>query len=515
MRVSRWIAGILSFGMVAALNLGVPAHANPSVDSDDAESVRAAYRRLQELTSLPHSWTGDAEKCDAGATAPGYDEATGEAINIVRGLAGLKPVKISPELNAKAREAAVLMLANQTLTHAPTPSMKCYSEVGKEAAGLSNLSFGAPGANAILAYMQDAWQNNAPVGHRRWLLRPETSVMGVGSTSKTNATFVIGGGDGNPSRSWVAWPTEGYFPSELVPGPNSRRWSLSAGAAWTYDFAAAKVSVKDESGKSIPLTVLPPVRGYANDTIVWEMDPPPAVKGADVAIYTVRVSNIRKGSEVLDHTYQVRLIDGSYRPVGGGGNSAADHQGDSATQHIAPQLTSHKPGKYYPAGATSLSGRGTPGATIRLQLGSRVRTTKVGEDGQWRLGRIDMAAQGFDMTLVSTLNGKTASSSYALHFGPAPTAIAAPVVESPRRNRCHVGGPSIRFTGRGTPGTKITLRIGSRTRVAWVRANGHWSTGLIDIAPASATRVGVRYTVSAPGFSDVTAYETYTFAPSC
>ncbi|MDO4783596.1 MAG: CAP domain-containing protein [Propionibacteriaceae bacterium] len=515
MRVFRWVSGIISIGLVATLNLGVPAHAAPTVDPNNADSVRAAYRRLQELTNLPHDWSGNAEKCVAGTTAPGYDEATGEAINIVRAMAGLKPVKLSAKLNAKAREAALLMLANRTLTHTPTSDMKCFTANAKEAAGYSNLSYGPPGANAILAYMRDAWHNNAPVGHRRWLLRPETSVMGVASTAKTNVTYVIGGGDGNPGRPWVAWPTAGYFPSQLVPDQNSRRWSLSAAAAWTYDFTAAKVSVKDESGRNVPLTVLTPVRGYAHDTIVWEMDPPPAVKGADVATYTVRVSNIRKGSEVLSHSYQVKLVDGDYRSPAGSGNTSANNQGASASPHIAPQLTSHQPGRYYPAGPAALAGRGTPGATIRLKLGSRVRTAKVEKNGKWRLGEINMAAQGFDLTLTSTLNGKTKSSSYALHFGPAPKAIAAPVVNSHRQNACHVGSTSVRFTGRGTPGTKITLLIGSRTRVAWVRANGHWSTGAVAISPNRATKIGVHYTVSAPGFSDVKTYETYTFAPSC
>ena len=126
-----------------------------------------------------------------------------------------------------------------------------------------------------------------------------------------------------------------------------------------------------------------------------------------------------------------------------------------------------------------------------------------------------MAAQGFDIKLVSTLKGDVKSSSYALYFGPAPAKISLPVVKSHKQNACHVGDSSVRFSGTGTPGSKITLAIGRRTRVAWVRANGRWSTGPIGIAPKSATRVDVRYVVSAPGHSDLTKRETYVFSPSC
>lgn len=519
-RIARWIAALTAVVMVAGFNAGGPAHANPrqatpTVDPSNAESVRAAYRRLQDLTHLPHAWSGNVDSCDPGSTAPGYDAASGEAINIVRAMAGLKPVTFDAELGNKARQASLVMLANKTLTHAPDPSMKCYTADAREAAGRSNLAFGAPGANAILAYMEDGWHNNEPVGHRRWLLKPETTVMGVASTNKTNAVYAIGTRQGNPSRPWVAWPTEGYFPSEMVPRQHSRRWSLSAGAAWTYNFTKAKVSVTDESGRSLPLTVLEPVSGYANDTLVWEMDPPPAVTGPGVAVYTVKVSNIRKGSEVLGYTYQVKLIQGSYQGPSGGGSGNTGQSGSKPVKHTAPQLTSHTQGKYYPAGPVSLAGRGTPGATIRLKLGSRVRTTTVNKRGEWRLGSIDMAAQGFDVKLVSTLKGDVKSSSYALYFGPAPAKISLPVVKSHKQNACHVGGASVRFSGTGTPGSKITLTVGRRTRVAWVRANGRWNTGAIDIAPKSATRVNVRYVVSAPGHSDLSKRETYVFSPNC
>ena len=126
-RIARWIAVLTSVAMLMGFNAGGHAYATPTVDPSDAASVRAAYRRLQSLTNLPHAWSGNVEGCDPGSTAPGYDAGSGEAINIVRAMAGLRPVTFDAELGNKARKAALVMLANQTLTHFPDPSfLKAY-----------------------------------------------------------------------------------------------------------------------------------------------------------------------------------------------------------------------------------------------------------------------------------------------------------------------------------------------------------------------------------------------------
>lgn len=110
----------------------------------------------------------------------------------------------------KAREAALMMKANNSLSHSPPTSWTCYSANGSDAAGRSNIAFGYSTASVISqGYMQDSGSNNTEVGHRRWILHPFTEKMGIGSTDNTNANWVIGSTVTKPTPTWVSWPPAG------------------------------------------------------------------------------------------------------------------------------------------------------------------------------------------------------------------------------------------------------------------------------------------------------------------
>lgn len=49
-------------------------------------------------------------------------------------------VKFNSTLSKKAQRAALMMAANQDLSHFPPAGWKCYAKDGAEAAGNSNLS---------------------------------------------------------------------------------------------------------------------------------------------------------------------------------------------------------------------------------------------------------------------------------------------------------------------------------------------------------------------------------------
>jgi len=65
------------------------------------------------------------------------------------------------------------------------------------AAKNSNLAIGSAGPDAITTYIQDFGANNSEVGHRRWILYPQTQVMGTGDIPAqgtyfaANATWVF------------------------------------------------------------------------------------------------------------------------------------------------------------------------------------------------------------------------------------------------------------------------------------------------------------------------------------
>lgn len=506
MRTFRLGAATVVAALTLAAGVSGSAYAVPAVDSNDVSAVRAAYQRLTQLEKVPHGWIGDVASCRAGTASPEHEQATLEAVNIVRGMAGLDPVTFSPELNKKAHEAALVMLANNTLTHYPDPSMKCYTEAAKEAAAKSNIAIGLNGARAILGYMEDPGKHNEVVGHRRWILRPEASVMGAGSTSRTNALYVMAASNNKTKPQWVTWPTAGYFPWEMVPGNNSRRWSLSANGAWQYDFNAARVTVTGPGGKNIPVTKLEAKQGYANDTLVWEMDKPPAVTGNQVDTYTVKVTNIRRGSESLQHSYQVKLVQGSYVDPGTG---TPDVNG-------VLRLTSHSAGTYHPAGPTIFSGTGKPGARIEVSVDGQSHTTYVEQDGRWRIPPMNLPARGVNLFLTSSLDGKSVKQRYSIYFGAKPASLIPPTVDSHKAGACYAAASQVNFSGRATPGSKITMKVGGITKVAWVEADGRWTAQGFKVTPSlEKAKVAVTMVSSAPGHKHVTKVENFIFSRSC
>jgi uncharacterized protein YkwD len=310
--VRRALAATASMLLLVGITTLVPvaSASAASLDTSDPAAVAAAYAsQYVPSTTDTIGWTGSTSGCKAGATSSQSPAVTLSAINYVRSLAGLDPVSFDPALSAKAQQAALMMSANSALSHDPPSSWNCWTQTGHDAAGASNLALGAGGGKAVGLYMSDPGTGNAEVGHRRWVLYPQATTFGTGSTSNANDLYVFGktaaaGAFSNPD--WVPWPSAGYFPEPLEP---SGRWSLSTNASWKYDLSHATVSVKDADGTALKVTVDQTAQGYGNDTLVWEVAglvKPAAGKEAD---YTVTVNGMKNGSQTLSHSYVVQLFN--------------------------------------------------------------------------------------------------------------------------------------------------------------------------------------------------------------
>ena len=192
------------------------------------EDVVSMYND-QYLTTLNPSidWSGNIGSCQPGITNSAYIDATLQMINYFRAMVGLPGVQLDGALNAKAQEAALMMIAEASLSHSPTTSWACYTADGAEAAGKSNLALGNHGPRAIIAYIRDSGGGNTAVGHRRWILYPRQTSMGTGSTDARNGNFpgsnalwVISSFGSRPSNpEWIAWPPQGYVPYQVVLSP--------------------------------------------------------------------------------------------------------------------------------------------------------------------------------------------------------------------------------------------------------------------------------------------------------
>lgn len=326
------IAPPASYAAVSAVKL---------IDNFNRSAVIDAYlKQLKPGLALPTGWTGSALNCIAGSTSAENKASSLAAINYMRAMADLTPVKLTTKLNRQAQAAALIGEANKRITHSPSSRSLCYSKDGYTGAKNGNLALNATGARAVSAYIADLGANNKEAGHRRWLLYPRLAEVGIGDTEISNNIVVLGGKLTEPKNQWVTWPTAGYFPRELEP---QGRWSISFAKA---NFKNASVSVKTSDGSinNIKLTV----RGtYADNTLAWDMRLPKGYSDTnDDYEVTVTVSNILVGKKYVTRTYKVKLVqagpkgnsDGT-EPDSNTGNSGDSPDATNQTDWITPEMT--------------------------------------------------------------------------------------------------------------------------------------------------------------------------------
>ena len=166
-------------------------------------------------------WNGNISNCVPGTTTQAFRDSVLLRLNYYREMAGLaKLTGLDPTYNSQDQAAALMMAANQALNHTPPSSWKCYTQTGYDGASSSNLALGAYGPNAIDLYMGDGGVSS--LGHRRWVLYPQTQKMGSGDitgNSWQNQSNALKAWDDHiwdarPSTRYdfVAWPPPSFIP---------------------------------------------------------------------------------------------------------------------------------------------------------------------------------------------------------------------------------------------------------------------------------------------------------------
>lgn len=281
---------------------------NTSSTSRTKQQVLEDYNTYylgSNVTSSSLGWTGSTSGCNAGIVSSDADSKVAMRINYFRRQTGLPDlITIDNSVQSKVQEAALIMLANNTLTHTPASTMTCYTTGGAEAAGKSNLAFGTQASGSVTAYIQDSGSNNAAVGHRRWLLFSKLDRVGHGSTTSTNAIWVIGYNKGNTLTlpEFVSWPPKGFVPNTLA----FARWSFSI-PNQSANFSNATITMTDSSGANIPLTREPISNGYGDNTIVWIPSGISTTSTTDVT-YRINISGVTISSVSKSYSYDVTLF---------------------------------------------------------------------------------------------------------------------------------------------------------------------------------------------------------------
>ncbi|MDR2453066.1 MAG: FG-GAP-like repeat-containing protein [Bifidobacteriaceae bacterium] len=314
-------------------------------------------------------WTGSLDTCDRGTVDSASQQATFDAINYYRRMAGLDPVTENTDASAAARRTALTMAAELNISHTPPATWKCTTNNGRYLANKSNLALGTTGAVSISRYIADASsaENISSVGHRRWILSPGGQVMGSGSVrgaaGRANALVVMpntagaswsGGPTWDASQdpalsspfsitwstpNFVAWPPAGYFPHQLAQVP----WSVSTGRT-AAGFASASVSVT-KNGAAVAGVV---VNGRSGGTYSGAGDVghisfslPDAVLAAPasgaVDTYKVSITGITGSPSTL--SYEVKVFTVAQVSIGSAsfsGSAAVDRDMTATATGVTP-----------------------------------------------------------------------------------------------------------------------------------------------------------------------------------
>lgn len=196
----------------------------------DREAARQDYLANYAGSAWSYSelnWTGNADNCIPGTFSQTVQDKMLQRLNYYRRLAGCNNMlTASPGKNNWAQHAALIMQANNFLTHSVPNTAKCFTaEGGTGAAG--NLAVHNQSANPIDMWMDDDNQD-IPVGHRRWSIHTKASSLGQGMAGNYACQYIRSDNASNGYTNFIAYPAAGYQPRNLaytewiftIPGAN-------------------------------------------------------------------------------------------------------------------------------------------------------------------------------------------------------------------------------------------------------------------------------------------------------
>lgn len=266
------------------------------------------------VTDAELAWTGNTSSCDPGTISQLALDRSLVRLNYFRKICGLPYNMVwNQAWFADCQKAALMMYANNALSHTPPSSWKCYTAEGAAAAGISNIALGSPSyhsSRTISGWIEDTGAGNKAVGHRRWMLFSRAKEYGLGCTVGSSVLHCIEH-TADPITSntpaYIAYPPA-FVPQSLV----YARWSLGVTNPNSFfsgvDLSAVTVKMTDPQGLDVPLTIVSNTDdGYGDQTVVWEPTGINTTSTADVK-YHVVVDNFKLNGVAKKYEYDVTVI---------------------------------------------------------------------------------------------------------------------------------------------------------------------------------------------------------------
>ena len=236
--------------------------ASGSAQAMGRDEMRALWQELSASRSYasPYAQEPDTDRFSPGAlTQAAQADALG-CLNFLRAVAGLSPVTLNPLYTLRAQSGALLLAANDILTHTPDQpegmddALYVTAYLGTSQGNIAKFNWMRPGIliDGVTYFARDDGDANlSTLGHRRWLLNPHMAETGFGlANAKSGMSYVTmyAVDDANADVQWdsVAWPAAGVFPVEMM--RRELAWSISLNDA-VYDAEASspRVTLREEN----------------------------------------------------------------------------------------------------------------------------------------------------------------------------------------------------------------------------------------------------------------------------
>jgi hypothetical protein len=285
------------------------------------EKTIELYKKMylsSEISYIP--WNGDIDECESGTLDTSIYRKVENRVNFFRIVNGLSLVKIDTQFNKEAQDAALLIKANDKISHNPSSTMKCYSESASIGCMKSCLEFNDfknfPATAFITGFIEEYGERNYFVGHRRWILYTRLKTFGYGATNNSEALLTADGvsKDTIPNQpGYIAYPWNGYVPFNLI----FPKWSFSIPENKQVDFTNTTITMTDSSGNNIQLERLMDYDKYLDHTITWSVtgifNNDDTSSGQNVLEgigylnkkIKVHISNVKVGGKIKNYDYVV------------------------------------------------------------------------------------------------------------------------------------------------------------------------------------------------------------------
>lgn len=238
---------------------GALAAAKPSKSAIAGKLVEIYSAQFTLLDTMPSTTA----PYSLGEVSLQHRQKAVESVNLMRMIAGLPDVYLYNGYSELAQYGAVVLAANDTLTHTPSQPAGMsddFYENGYYATSHSNIAYGWMSNGYYdmpmftLGYMDDSGSNNvATVGHRRWILNPTMKYTGFGFAingrgAAYSAMYAFDQNGTTPDYDFISWPASGNFPTELA----------STKMPWHVTLNPNKFDVSKMSTDSIRITITAP-----------------------------------------------------------------------------------------------------------------------------------------------------------------------------------------------------------------------------------------------------------------